>query len=138
MSDRSVLQKENHTDERIDAWMASHVRRGDLVHEAKEQSFRYRKDLGLPNQVCLFRRAILPLTMKRQQAAAVKATATLQWPKRGATHTKQRSVNGQEDTVCHLRCRRKADARQRQKWVEQRPSSVTRQSTNQRTPAIGQ
>ena len=26
------------------------------MHEAKDQSFRYRKDLGLPNQVCLFRR----------------------------------------------------------------------------------
>jgi hypothetical protein len=35
---------------------APEVRRGDLVHEAKDQSFRYRKDLGLPNQVCLFRR----------------------------------------------------------------------------------
>ena len=34
---------------------ASKVRRGDLVAEAKDQSFRYRNDLGLPNQVCLFR-----------------------------------------------------------------------------------
>jgi hypothetical protein len=25
------------------------------MHEAWEQSFRFRKDLGLPNQVCLFR-----------------------------------------------------------------------------------
>jgi len=25
------------------------------MHAAREQSFRFRKDLGLPNQVCLFR-----------------------------------------------------------------------------------
>ena len=25
------------------------------MHGAREQSFRFRKDLGLPNQVCLFR-----------------------------------------------------------------------------------
>ena len=42
------------TNERTPA--ASDIRRGDLKHEAKDQSFRYRKDLGLPNQVCLFRR----------------------------------------------------------------------------------
>jgi hypothetical protein len=52
-------QVENHTDERFDAWTASDVRRGDLVREAKDQSFRYRKDLGLPNQVCLFRHGFL-------------------------------------------------------------------------------
>ena len=52
---------ENHTDERLDAWTASNVRRGDLVREAKDQSFRYRKDLGLPNQVCLFRRSFITL-----------------------------------------------------------------------------
>jgi hypothetical protein len=48
---------------------ASKVRRGDLVHEAKDQSFRYRKDLGLPNQVCLFRRSIFSdMTAVRQWA----------------------------------------------------------------------
>ena len=47
MFDRSVPQMENRTDERQDAWIASDVRRGDLMHEAKDQSFRYRKDLGL-------------------------------------------------------------------------------------------
>jgi hypothetical protein len=56
MFDRSVPQAENHTDERLGAWAASDVRRGDLVHKAKDQSFRFRKDLGLPNQVSLFRR----------------------------------------------------------------------------------
>ena len=55
MFDRSVPQAENHTDERLDASAASDVRRGDPVHKAKDQSFRFRKDLGLPNQVCLFR-----------------------------------------------------------------------------------
>ena len=43
------------TDEQSGRRGASHARRGDLRHEAKDQSFRYRKDLGLPNQVCLFR-----------------------------------------------------------------------------------
>jgi len=28
-----------------------------IWHEAKDQSTHYREDLGLPNQVCLFRRA---------------------------------------------------------------------------------
>ena len=46
---------ENHPDEHRDAMDASAVRRGDLLREAKDQSFRYRKDLGLPDQVCLFR-----------------------------------------------------------------------------------
>jgi hypothetical protein len=55
MFDRSVSRLENHTDERLGAYSASDVRRGDLMHKAKDQSFRYRKDLGLPNQVCLFR-----------------------------------------------------------------------------------
>ena len=49
---------ESRTDERSDALMAPDVRRGDLMHEAKDQSFRYRKDLGLPDQVCLFRRLL--------------------------------------------------------------------------------
>jgi len=31
---------------------------GDLMHEAGGQSFRFRKDLSLPNQVCLFRRRL--------------------------------------------------------------------------------
>jgi hypothetical protein len=55
----AFFDNENPADERLDAWMAPPVRRGDLVHEAKDQSFRYRKDLGLPNQVCLFRHGIL-------------------------------------------------------------------------------
>jgi hypothetical protein len=52
----AFLRLEYLTDEHMGARSASDVRRGDLVHEAKDQSFRYRKDLGLPNQVCLFRR----------------------------------------------------------------------------------
>src|ERR1700744_3438254 len=52
---------ENHTDERLDACAASNVRRGDLLREAKDQSFRYRKDLDLPNQVCLFRHRFITL-----------------------------------------------------------------------------
>jgi len=43
-------------DEREDAKASPFVRRGDLVREAKDQSSRHREDLGLPNQVCLFRR----------------------------------------------------------------------------------
>lgn len=39
----------------MDARVASGVRRGDLMHGAGDQSFRERKDLGIPNQVCLFR-----------------------------------------------------------------------------------
>lgn len=35
---------ENHTDEQLGACVASDVRRGDLDHKAKDQSFRYRKD----------------------------------------------------------------------------------------------
>ena len=59
MFDRSVPRAcENHTDERLSACVAPDVRRGDLVHKAKDQSFRYRKDLGLPDQICLFRRGL--------------------------------------------------------------------------------
>ncbi len=52
----AFLEPETLTDEPRGAKEAPFGRRGDLVHEAKDQSFRYRKDLGLPNQVCLFRR----------------------------------------------------------------------------------
>src|SRR5438445_9633335 len=55
MFDRSVPRVESHTNERLGAQTASDVRRGDLVHEAKDQSSRYREELGLPNQPCLFR-----------------------------------------------------------------------------------
>ncbi len=44
--------------QRTNDWARSksvRVRRGDLRHEAKDQSFRHRKDLGSPDQVCLFR-----------------------------------------------------------------------------------
>jgi len=58
---------EIHTDERSDACVASNVRRGDLVREAKDQSFRYRKDLGLPNQVCLFRHSVYSIKKMGQQ-----------------------------------------------------------------------
>jgi len=45
MFDRSVpWSLENHTDERLSACVAPDVRRGDLVHKAKDQSFRYQKD----------------------------------------------------------------------------------------------
>jgi hypothetical protein len=56
--DRSVPRVEFHTDERLGAQAASDVRRGDLVHEAKDQSSRYREELGLPNQPCLFRQRL--------------------------------------------------------------------------------
>lgn len=52
----AFLEPETHTDER-GTQSASFVRRRGLGHEAKNQSTRYREDLGLPNQVCLFRRA---------------------------------------------------------------------------------
>jgi hypothetical protein len=45
---------QNHTDEQ-DGRIASVVRRGDRLQKANDQSFRFRNDLGLPNQVCLFR-----------------------------------------------------------------------------------
>jgi hypothetical protein len=48
------MAEKNHTDEQ-DGRITPFVRRGDRLHEANDQSFRYRKDLGLPNQVCLFR-----------------------------------------------------------------------------------
>jgi hypothetical protein len=50
---------------------ASFVRRGDLMHEARDQSFRYRKDLGLPNQVCLFRRQLYIVVASGPQATAL-------------------------------------------------------------------
>jgi hypothetical protein len=46
---------QNHTDEH-NGRIAAYVRRGDHLPEADDQSFRFRKDLGLPNQVRLFRR----------------------------------------------------------------------------------
>jgi hypothetical protein len=55
MFDRSVPQFETHTDERSWRKAAPDVRRGDLGHEAKDQSSRYREDLGSPDQACLFR-----------------------------------------------------------------------------------
>jgi hypothetical protein len=54
MLDGTVHRFENRTIEQVNA-AASDVRRGDLVHQARDQSFRFRNDLGLPNQVCLFR-----------------------------------------------------------------------------------
>jgi hypothetical protein len=52
LSGSSVAEPQDEQDGR----MASVVRRGDRLREASDQSFRHRKDLGLPNQVCLFRR----------------------------------------------------------------------------------
>jgi hypothetical protein len=49
----------NRADERPDARQAPDVRRGDSRHEAKDQSSRYREDLGSPDQVCLFRQRLL-------------------------------------------------------------------------------
>ena len=85
MFDRSVPQVENRTDERLDAWMAPAIRRGDLMHKAKDQRFRYRKDLGLPNQVCLFRRRILTVSDSVRQydehpALRAKCGIDLQFP----------------------------------------------------------
>ncbi len=55
MFDRSVSRTRNPRGRTAGCTRASFVRRGDLRHGAKDQSFRHRKDLGLPNQVCLFR-----------------------------------------------------------------------------------
>jgi hypothetical protein len=71
---------------------ASDVRRGGPLHEAKDQSFRYRKDLGLPNQVCLFRhRHVNSVAIDPQRARPLpKAckpeieTATATWPEFGS------------------------------------------------------
>jgi len=76
MFDRSVpWSLENHTDERLSACVAPDVRRGDLVHKAKDQSFRYQKDLGLPDQVCLFRRGLynFVVTDAQQKSTALAA-----------------------------------------------------------------
>ena len=53
----AFLKLETQADERVTRGV-TRVRRGDLRREAEDQSFRYRKDLGLPNQVCLFRRGV--------------------------------------------------------------------------------
>ena len=55
MFDRSVSRTRDPRGRTARRTRASFVRRGDLWHGAKDQSFRFRKDLGLPNQVCLFR-----------------------------------------------------------------------------------
>lgn len=70
----AFLGFENHTDERLDAREASDVRRGDLLHEAKDQSFRYRKDLGLPNQVCLFRQRLYSVAVSYPQQTGLRPT----------------------------------------------------------------
>jgi len=42
------------------------------MHEAKDQSFRYRKDLGLPNQVCLFRHSHHTVVPMESQLSALR------------------------------------------------------------------
>jgi len=55
MFDRSVSQAGDPRRRTHGPSMVADVRRGDLRREAKDQSSRYRKALGLPNQGCLFR-----------------------------------------------------------------------------------
>jgi hypothetical protein len=55
--------------------MAFQVRRGDPGREAKDQSFRYRKDLGLPNQVCLFRLGAHSVVAAGQQESANRTSS---------------------------------------------------------------
>jgi hypothetical protein len=60
--------------------IASAVRRGDHLQKAKDQSFRFRKDLGLPNQVCLFRRIQNTIHTRACEPIALRVVEDYNYP----------------------------------------------------------